>query len=136
MENRIVYSGISPHLTIRDGRASEAIDFYMRAFGVTEIFRKEAQDGKRLMHAHLEVNGGALFLNDDFPEMMGGIPSSAPTGVTLHLEVADADVAWERALAAGASVRFPLENQFWGQRYGQVFDPFGHCWSIGGPVKD
>jgi PhnB protein len=136
MENRIVYSGISPHLTIRDGRASEAINFYMRAFGATEIFRKEAEDGKRLMHAHLEVNGGALFLNDDFPEMMGGTPSSAPTGVTLHLEVADADVAWERALAAGATVRFPLENQFWGQRYGQVFDPFGHCWSIGGPVKD
>lgn len=114
MENRIVYSGISPHLTIRAGRASEAIDFYMRAFGATEIFRKEAEDGKRLMHAHLEVNGGALFLNDDFPEMMGGTPSSAPTGVTLHLEVADADVAWERALAAGATVRFPLENQFWG----------------------
>lgn len=135
METRLVYPGISPHLTIRDARASEAIDFYMRAFGATEIFRKEAEDGKRLMHAHLEVNGGALFLNDDFPEMMGGQPSSAPTGVTLHLEVPDADAAWEQALAAGTSVRFPLENQFWGQRYGQVVDPFGHCWSIGGPVK-
>ncbi|MBY8824864.1 VOC family protein [Sphingomonas colocasiae] len=135
MENRIVYPGISPHLTIRDNRAMEAIDFYTRAFGAVERFRKEAEDGARLMHAHLEVNGGALFLNDDFPEMMGGTPSSAPTGVTLHLEVADADAAWEQALAAGASVRFPLENQFWGQRYGQLLDPFGHCWSIGGPVK-
>lgn len=126
--------GVIPHLTIRDNRASEAIDFYTRAFGAVESGRHLAEDGKRLLHAHLEVNGGALMLNDDFPEMTGeaSLPAS---GVTLHLDVPDADAAWERALAAGASVRFPLDNQFWGQRYGQVTDPFGHVWSIGGPLK-
>lgn len=136
MEAPAVLTGITPHLTIRDKRAKEAIDFYARAFGAVERFRQEAQDGERLMHAHLQINGGSLLLNDDFPEMMGGHPSSAPSGVTLHIDVADADAAWEKALAAGAEVRFPLDNQFWGQRYGQVTDPFGHSWSIGGPLKD
>lgn len=127
-------TGVVPHLTIRDNRAAEAIDFYTRAFGAAESGRHLAEDGKRVMHAHLEVNGGALMLNDDFPEMTGEA-SPAPSGVGLHLDVPDADAAWERALAAGASVRFPLDNQFWGQRYGQVTDPFGHIWSIGGPLR-
>jgi PhnB protein len=128
--------GVTPHLTIRDNRAVEAIDFYVRAFGAVESGRHLADDGKRVMHAHLDINGGALMLNDDFPEMRGGQPSPEPSGVTLHIEVADADAAWAKALAAGAEVRFPLDNQFWGQRYGQVADPFGHMWSIGGPLKD
>ncbi len=127
--------GVTPHLTIRDGKAKDAIDFYVRAFGAQELGRHAADDGVRLMHAHLLLNGGALMLNDDFPEMMGGTATSAPAAVTLHLDVPDADAAWDRALAAGASVRFPLDNQFWGQRYGQVADPFGHIWSIGGPLK-
>ncbi|WP_447727546.1 VOC family protein [Sphingomonas koreensis] len=110
-------TGVIPHLTIRDGRAAEAIDFYTRAFGAVENGRHAAQDGKRLMHAHLEINGGPLMLNDDFPEMMGG-PTPEPAAVGLHLDVPDADAAWARALAAGAAVRFPLDNQFWGQRYG------------------
>lgn len=128
-------TGVTPHLTIRDNRAAEAVDFYTRAFGAVERGRHMADDGKRVMHAHLDLNGGALMLNDDFPEMMGGEPSPPPAGATLHLEVPDADTAWSRALEAGASVRFPLDNQFWGQRYGQVIDPFGHVWSIGGPLR-
>ncbi|MGK6318925.1 VOC family protein [Sphingomonas sp. DT-204] len=127
--------GVTPHLTIRDNRAKEAIDFYVRAFGAEELARHPEENGDRLMHAHLVVNGGTVLLNDDFPEMMGGNPAPPPSGVTLHLEVADADAAWEKALAAGASARFPLDNQFWGQRYGQLTDPFGHVWSIGGPLK-
>lgn len=134
-EAPVPLTGLSPHLMIRDNRAQEAIDFYDRAFGAEERFRNMAQDGERVLHAHLALNGGSLLLNDDFPEMHGGAPSPAPTGVTIHLEVPDADVAWERALAAGAAVRFPLEDQFWGARYGQVTDPFGHTWSIGGPLK-
>lgn len=118
MDNPAVRSGVSPHLTIRDNRAKEAIDFYIRAFGAVERFRKDADDGERLLHAHLEINGGSVLLNDDFPEMMGGQASPAPAGVTLHLDVADADAAWDKALAAGASVRFPMADQFWGQRYG------------------
>ena len=128
-------TGVTPHLTIRSNKATDAIDFYERAFGAKELSRHPAEDGVRLMHAHLALNGGALMLHDDFPEMMGGKAADAPTGVILHIEVPDADAAWERALAAGATVRFPLDNQFWGQRYGQVEDPFGHIWSIGGPLK-
>lgn len=127
--------GVVPHLTIRDNRASEAIDFYARAFGAIESGRHMAEDGKRILHAHLDLNGGPLMLNDDFPEMGGGQSSPPPAGVGLHIDVPDADAAWDRALAAGAAVRFALDNQFWGQRYGQVTDPFGHIWSIGGPVS-
>ncbi len=132
-EEYCAMKGVVPHLTIRGNRAAEAIDFYARAFGATESGRHMAEDGKRIMHAHLDLNGGSLMLNDDFPEMMGGA-AAAPAGVGLHLDVADADAAWAKALAAGATVRFPLDNQFWGQRYGQITDPFGHIWSIGGPV--
>lgn len=132
-EDYCAMKGVVPHLTIGAGRAAEAIDFYARAFGATESGRHMAEDGKRILHAHLDVNGGPLMLNDDFPEMSGEA-AAAPTGVGLHLDVADADAAWERALAAGATVRFALDNQFWGQRYGQITDPFGHIWSIGGPV--
>ena len=126
-------TGLTPHLTIRDGRAAEAIDFYARAFGATERMRIPADDGKRLMHAHLTVNGGSLMLNDDFPEYRGG-PTAAPSAVTLHLQVDDADRWFERAVTAGATVSMPLADQFWGDRYGQVTDPFGHAWSIGAPV--
>ena len=132
-ETYCAMAGVIPHLTIRDNRAAEAIDFYTKAFGAAESGRHLAEDGKRIMHAHLDINGGPLMLNDDFPEMAGGA-APAPVGVGLHLDVPDADAAWAKALAAGATVRFPLDNQFWGQRYGQVTDPFGHIWSIGGPV--
>ena len=126
--------GITAHLTIRGNRAAEAIDFYRQAFGAGEIGRHMADDGKRIMHAHLKVNGGSLMLNDDFPEFGHGA-TAAPAAVTLHLQVPDADRAWEKALAAGAEIRFPLGDQFWGDRYGQVTDPFGFTWSIGAPVK-
>ena len=128
-------TGVTPHLMIGGGRASEAIDFYGKAFGATEANRVLADDGKRLLHVHLNLAGDALLLHDDFPEMAGGEAAPAPSGVILHLEVSDADVTWEQALAAGATVRFPLDNQFWRARYGQLTDPFGHTWSIGGPAK-
>ncbi len=129
------FPGVTPHITIRDGRAAEAIGFYTRAFGASEVSRQAEQDGPRLMHAHLIVQGGPLLMHDDFPEYAGGTAAGEPAGVTLHLQVDDADAAWEQALAAGAEVRFPLQNQFWGDRYGQLTDPFGHVWSIGGPIS-
>jgi PhnB protein len=126
--------GIVAHLTIRDGKAADAIDFYKRAFDATEAMAPHmADDNKRIMHAHLLINGGNLMLNDDFPEHGG--PASAPGSLTLHLQVPDADAAWNKAIAAGATERFPLADQFWGDRYGQVEDPFGFRWSIGAPVK-
>jgi PhnB protein len=126
--------GITPHLLIPDRRAAEAIDFYARAFGARELHRVPSDDG-RIMHAHLEINGGSLMLNDDFPEYRQGKSGDPASGVTLHLQLTDADALWQQAVAAGASVTMPLEDQFWGDRYGQLQDPFGHRWSVGAPVK-
>lgn len=122
--------GVVPHLMIADGRCAEAIAFYAAAFGAEEIARNPGPGGK-LYHARMALNGGALLLHDDFPEMRGGTPADPPAGVVLHLQVADADAAWARATAAGCTVRFELADQFWGDRYGQVIDAFGHTWSIG-----
>ena len=126
--------GVTPHLGIRDGKAAEAIDFYKAAFGAQEMMRMPADDGKRLMHAHLKINGASLMLADEFPEY-GGASAGAPEGVTLHLQVSDADALWNQALAAGATPLMELADQFWGDRYGQLRDPFGHRWSIGAPVR-
>lgn len=128
-------NGVTAHLTIGDRRAAEAIRFYKAAFAAEEAMPPHlADDGQRIMHSHLRINGGSVMLNDDFPEYMGG-PTPPPAAVTLHLQVDDADAWFERATEAGATVAMPLADQFWGDRYGQVRDPFGHRWSIGGPVK-
>jgi PhnB protein len=132
-DNQGPTSGLTPHLTIGAGRAHEAIDFYRAAFDAEERFRMTAEDGQRLMHAHLPVNGASLMLNDDFPEYHGG-SYTPPASFTLHLSVDDADVWFDRAVAAGAIVRMPLDNMFWGDRYGQVDDPFGFTWSIGARI--
>lgn len=124
------FAGVLPHLTIRDNRAAEAIDFYRRAFGAEAPMEPHlAEDGKRIMHQRLLINGGHLMLNDDFPEYGGA--ATPPGSLTLHLQVADADAAWNRAIEAGAREKMPLADQFWGDRYGQIEDPFGFTWSIG-----
>lgn len=127
-----------PHLVINDAEA--AIDFYTKAFGAVLESKVPHQDGKRLMHAHLTIGGGPLFLVDDFPEFVdhGAAQSPARLGgstSTIHLVVPDADVAWERAIDAGAESVMELDNTFWGDRYGIVRDPFGHYWSIGSPIN-
>jgi PhnB protein len=91
------------------------------------------------VHAALNVNGSMIMLNDDFPEYADG-KSTTPkalggTPVTIHLQVTDVDTAFQRAVDAGATVIAPLEDQFWGDRYGVVRDPFGHHWSLGQPVR-
>jgi PhnB protein len=121
-----------PHIVVSNAPA--AIDFYKKAFGATEVARHVAPNSSKIMHAMLEINGGHLILNDDFSEAMGQ-RSSTPealggTPLTLHMQVADADAAWSKAVSAGAEIVFPLKDQFWGDRYGQVRDPFGHKWSI------
>ena len=131
MENQGPTTGLTPHIAIADKRASEAIDFYIKAFGATENMRMPADDGVRLMHAHLTINGASLMMHDEFPEYVNE-PSGKPDGVTLHLHVDDADAWFDRAVAAGV---MPLDNMFWGDRYGQIKDPFGHQWSIGAPIK-
>jgi PhnB protein len=89
---------------------------------------------QRIMHAHLRINGDSLMMNDAFPEFVDSAKRSSPDNpspVTLHLQVDDADRWFERAVQAGATVSMPLADQFWGDRYGRVNDPFGHEWSIG-----
>ena len=125
--------GVYPYLTVKGGKA--ALDFYARAFGASEEYRAYGEDGERIMHARFRVNGGAILLSDDFPEFRGGGDAPAPAAVTIHLEVDDADRWWERAVSAGAEIKMPLADQFWGDRYGQLKDPFGHSWSIGAPIK-
>lgn len=127
--------GITPYLTIGEGRAKQAVAFYQQAFGAVLVEQHAAEDGQRLMHAHLQLNGGDLMLSDDFPEFHGGQSSAQPGGARLHLQVDDADALWASALAAGASVEMPLDDQFWGDRYGHLRDPFGQVWSIGATIS-
>lgn len=119
---------VTPHLVVRG--ADKAIDFYKRAFGAEELRRSPAPDG-RIMHAAIKVGDSVLFLADEFPEM-GGCRAPAPgqSPVTLHLYVEDVDSLFDRAVNAGAKVKMPLMDAFWGDRYGQVTDPFGHTWSL------
>jgi PhnB protein len=127
-------AGISPHLTIPSRGGQAAIEFYQRAFGAREERRMLAEDGERLMHAALTINGASVLLADEFPEY-NGEHDIIPRGVTLHLQVDDADEWWNRAILAGGVPLYPLADQFWGDRYGQLKDPFGHTWSIGAPIK-
>jgi PhnB protein len=127
--------GLTPYLTIRDGRGQEAMRFYATAFGASEVFRNMADDGKRVLHGRLLVNGALVFLSDDFREMRGGAEAPPAAGVTLHLQVDDADAWAERAKGAGAEIFMPVAEMFWGDRYGQLRDPFGHSWSIGSTPK-
>ena len=126
-------TGLIPHLVVKGG--ASAIDFYKAALGAEEVCRMPTPDG-RLMHAALKIGDATLFLCDDFPDHCGGV-SRAPSGpspVTLHLNVECADTAIERAKTAGATVTMPAEDMFWGDRYGQITDPFGHSWSFSNPL--
>jgi PhnB protein len=127
--------GLTPYLTIGGGRGEEASAFYAKAFGAEEIFRTLADDGKRLLHCRLSINGDIVMFSDDFPEMRGGGPAPAPVGVVLHLQVDDADAWAKRAADAGAEILMPVQDMFWGDRYGHLRDPFGHTWSLGSTKK-
>lgn len=127
-------TGITPYLSIASRGGQAAVEFYARAFGAVEVRRQVADDGERLIHSHLQINGGSVMLSDEFPEY-GGDVDVQPAAVTIHLQVDDADEWWTRALLAGAVPKFPLADQFWGDRYGQLTDPFGHTWSIGSPIR-
>ena len=135
--NEAPTGGLTPHIQIGDKRAAEAIDWYKAAFGATEVRRQPADDGVRLMHAHLHINGASLMLHDEFPEYVGpaDVDVAGGSGLTLHLQVDDTDAWYDRAVAAGATPAMPPDDMFWGDRYGQVKDPFGYRWSIGCPIK-
>jgi PhnB protein len=118
---------LTPHLTV-DG-AANYIDFLKKAFGAVELARSPGPGGK-LMHASLSIGDSVVMLNDLFPEFGAKPITPAPWPFTLHLYVPDADATFAQATAAGCTVKMPLADQFWGDRYGQVQDPAGFTWSI------
>jgi PhnB protein len=128
------YHSVTPALVVRD--AAAAIDFYKRAFGAEEIDRMAGPDGS-IMHAEIRIGDSILMLGEE-NEQWGTKSPLSLNGVhgSLHIYVEDADAAFNRALEAGATVRYPLEDAFWGDRYGKVTDPFGHEWGLATRVKD
>ncbi len=128
------YRTVTPHLVC--DKAGEAIDFYKKAFGAVELARMPGPDG-RIMHAELRIGDSPIMLADAFPEFGSQGPLALKgSPVTIHLYVNDADAAWARALEAGARPTMELADMFWGDRYGQVADPFGHLWSIATHKRD
>ena len=126
-----VLGGVAPYLSVSN--AGKAAEFYVKAFGATEAIRMPPDEKGRYMHIHLVINGGSLMLADVFPEH--GHPLEKPAAFTLHLQVDDADAWFERATKAGAEAVLPVQLMFWGDRYGQVRDPFGVLWSVGTTPK-
>jgi PhnB protein len=129
--NPALSAGVIAHLNPSD--AGAAAEFYKRAFGAEEVSRIPAQDGKRLMHVHLNVNGGTLMLADSFPE--SGYPVQTPQGFSLIVVVDDLDAWWARAMAAGCEPITEPAKMFWGDRYAQLKDPFGYSWGLDEPAK-
>ena len=125
---------ITPHIVVRD--AAKAVDWYTDVLGAEERLRIAVPDG-RLMSVELRFGDSTVMLADEFPEM--GIVSPQTLGGTymaLHLMVEDVDGVWQRALDAGAEVFRPLQDSFWGERGGQVIDPFGHRWGLAQHLRD
>jgi PhnB protein len=118
--------GVSPYFQVSG--ADKAAAFYTEAFGAAVIDRRPTDDG-RLIHCGMTVNGGLVMFNDPFPEH--GYPHAEPKGYAIHLQVTGIDDWWSRAIDAGCKVLMPLQDQFWGDRYGQLMDPFGVTWSMG-----
>ena len=125
---------ITPHLVVRD--AARAADWYVAALGAEELGRIEVPGGK-LMQVELRFDDATVMLADEFPDMGVLSPESiGGTATVLHLTTADVDALWERAVRAGAEIRQPLADAFWGERYGQIIDPFGHRWGLAQRIRD
>lgn len=128
------FHAVTPHLVCAG--AAAAIDFYVRAFGAVDVCRVPTPDGK-LMHAAVRIGDSTVMLVDEFPEMGALGPKALKgTAVTLHLFVPDVDRFFARAVKAGATVKMPVRDMFWGDRYGLLEDPFGHSWSVATHLHD
>ena len=123
------YHSITPYLTVRG--ADRAIDFYRRAFGAEEIARMPGPDGRAIMHAELKIGDSRLFLSDEIAEMGCRSPEAlGGTTAGIYLYVKDADETCRKAVEAGATLKQPVVDMFWGDRMGTVADPFGYDWSV------
>ncbi|MDR3401045.1 MAG: VOC family protein [Chthoniobacter sp.] len=125
---------LTPHLVCAG--AEKAIEFYKKAFGAKELVKLASPDGK-LMHGSVQIGDSRLMLVDENPAYGMLSPKSLKgTPITIHLQVEDADAVFAQAVKAGATVKMPLGDMFWGDRYGLVEDPFGHHWSIAHRLVD
>ena len=130
------YNSITPYLIIKG--AAQAIEYYKSVFGATEVFRMDQPDGK-VGHAELKIGDSRVMLADENLSMGAGHASAASIGqspVSLYLYIPDVDRVVERAVAAGAKILKPVEDQFYGDRSGFIQDPFGHLWGIATHVED
>jgi PhnB protein len=130
-QNPQVKGGVVPYLTV-DG-ATKAAEFYKKAFAAEVASIHPPDEKGRTMHAHLYINGSSVMLSDAYPEH--GHPLQAPASFNLTLQVGDTDKWFDRAVDAGCTAVMPAQDMFWGERYGQLKDPFGVLWAINGPVK-
>jgi len=129
------FHAVTPHLVVRG--AGEAIEYYKKAFGAVERFRMPGPDGKTIMHAELVIGDSIIFLCDEFPDMNAKSPMALQgTPVSIHLYVEDVDTVFNRALAEGGKATMPVQDMFWGDRFGELVDPYGHHWSIASHVED
>jgi len=127
------YHSITSTLTCSD--AAEAIDFYKKAFGAEEVMRSNSPDGK-VSHAELKIGDSIIFVNDEFPGMNLSHSTSGTPPYGIFLYTPDVDAVFARAVAAGARVEMPMEDMFWGDRFGKITDPFGHQWALAMRVED
>jgi PhnB protein len=128
------YHTLTPFMTVRD--AASAIEFYKKAFGATELGVMKDPSGK-VMHAELKIGDSIVMMSDEFPDYGALSPQSVGgSSMGLHIYVDNVDAAFDRAVKAGAQVEMPVMDQFWGDRYGKLKDPYGHKWSIATHTKD
>lgn len=130
---------VTPYLTVKG--AADAIAFYQRAFGATENVRMPAEDGKRLMHADITINGGRVLLSDEFPEHDDRLSAPtaeklAPVAIALHFGApAELEAFFRRAIAAGCTSTLDPQDMFWNARFAMLRDPFGHRWMMNAPLS-
>ncbi|MGZ4397595.1 MAG: VOC family protein [Gaiellaceae bacterium] len=128
------YHSLNPYIAVDD--ASAAIEFYKRAFGARERFRMDGPEGK-IGHAEIEIGDSVVMLSDPFPQSRNRPPKElGGTSMGLLMYVEDVDETVRQAIDAGASTTRPVEDMFWGDRFGEVIDPFGHAWQIATHVED
>ena len=129
------YTTVTPHLVLSD--ATKAIEFYKTAFGAKELARMTAPDGKSIIHAEIQIGNAIVMICDEFPEMGCLSPEKiGGSSTSLFLYVEDVDATYKKALEAGCKELMPVADMFWGDRYGQVQDPYGHRWAIATHIKD
>ncbi|MGH8557274.1 MAG: VOC family protein [Methylococcales bacterium] len=125
---------VTPHIVCEG--VADAIEFYKKAFNAVEMIRLPGPQGK-LIHACLQIGDSAVMLADEMPDWGSFGPKTLKgTSVSIHLQVEDADAVFEQAVSAGAKIKMPMGDMFWGDRYGMLEDPFGHQWSVATHLRD